>query len=59
MYGWVYGLHLGYVAMHMQHDEPYLTDCEPIDWAEYERWRAFPECTHTDWPSALLPGCQG
>ena len=18
--------------------EPYLTDCEPIDWAEYERW---------------------
>ena len=41
MYGWVYGLHLGYVAMHMQHDEPYLTDCEPIDWAEYERWRAF------------------
>ena len=19
-------------------DEPYRTDCEPIDWAEYERW---------------------
>lgn len=19
-------------------DELYLTDCEPIDWAEYERW---------------------
>ena len=18
--------------------EPYRTDCEPIDWAEYERW---------------------
>jgi hypothetical protein len=24
---------------HAQHDaEPYLTDCEPIDWDEYERW---------------------
>jgi hypothetical protein len=23
----------------MQPDtDPYLTDCEPIDWAEYERW---------------------
>ena len=38
MYRRVYGLHLDYVAMHMQDDEPYLTDFEPIDWAEYERW---------------------
>jgi hypothetical protein len=22
----------------MDKDEPYLTDCEPIDWVEYERW---------------------
>ena len=30
-------------GMSERHDElpngePYLTDCEPIDWAEYERW---------------------
>ena len=22
----------------MADEEPYMTDCEPIDWAEFERW---------------------
>ena len=22
----------------MEDNEPYMTDCEPIDWVEFERW---------------------